>query len=847
MGRCLRIDILLVGLTMCACAGSPPHTAVNGRTPSSAASRPSPALPALTSTPPNQGLAPNATPAPSTSPGATALVVEAPPKGDVNLALHKPVTASHSLAGNPPELAVDGDQSNWWGAGAGPPQWIEIDLGAPSTITSLRLVPSQSPGGATVHRVFGRGPTTDLHLLHEFSGITRDGQAITFSPPEPWAGIQFIRIETVETPSWVSWREIEIIGTPENTVTQASSPLPEHRIGVREVNGVQGFYDRTTGIKFVPRGMNYIRVGNVQPPCTDINVVYHTTFNVGVYDAPRAELALAAMQQDGYNVVRVFLSHSCLVNPDKSLSDDYMRNLADFIQRAKAHHIFVLITSDDLEGLAGAIPWREQVQWPNSHLLTAEDIPAEIRIWQNLIREMVKLQTPIDDIFAYDLDNEVSFRKDVPPLSLTSGTIQTGNGSSYDMADPKAKQQMMDDNLVNWIDRVRAGIRQIDPTALVEVSFPALPRKDPRFVRAYPALAFSTADFIDLHPYPGFGGTLPLLVDYFEMRGITKPILMGEFGTNTSDFLTAADAGQVAQDWQVESCRYGFDGWLFWTWDTTEDKNFWTAVDQGEIINRYLAPATRPDPCAPGTLLSLSANPPAADGSRRVTGALHDQSGKPLSANLPIQFSVEPLDGQGVHGSYSYSGIVPSGAVQADVGFRVNTECTCNGPSDFVLYGASFNQGGDAENRVPNGNFVSGMNGWGSWGNGSVRLEKSDRGAGSMVHVTASSAESAAMNSANFAVTAGKPFTVEFEARVAPASVGSGYFSIVFLGVSDEVERKMLPLVPAAFVTGEARTRAGGVFQFTLTGLPHGKWSIQAQYAGDGRYLPAHEALTITQ
>ena len=40
---------------------------------------------------------------------------------------------------------------------------------------------------------------------------TTDGQTLIFAPPEPLLDIQFIRVETIATPSWVAWREIEII------------------------------------------------------------------------------------------------------------------------------------------------------------------------------------------------------------------------------------------------------------------------------------------------------------------------------------------------------------------------------------------------------------------------------------------------------------------------------------------------------------------------------------------------------------------------------------------------------------------------------------------------------------
>jgi hypothetical protein len=128
-----------------------------------------------------------------------------------NLAYGKPVTTSKALAGLPPHQAVDGIFSTWWGAGDFAPQWIEVDLGAPYTIAQIRLSISQDPEGNTRHQVWGRGPGEDPRLLHEFDGVTWGDQVLEYTPPDPWQGIQFIRIATLASPSWVSWREIEVI------------------------------------------------------------------------------------------------------------------------------------------------------------------------------------------------------------------------------------------------------------------------------------------------------------------------------------------------------------------------------------------------------------------------------------------------------------------------------------------------------------------------------------------------------------------------------------------------------------------------------------------------------------
>lgn len=123
------------------------------------------------------------------------------------------ISASASLATDPPENAFDGDTETAWNAGTDAPQWIAIDLGEPTTVTGISLTVAQYPQGRTVHRVMGSSPDGDYQLLYEFDGDTRDSQELTYSPPEPWTDIISIKVETVQSPSWAAWKEI-VIATP---------------------------------------------------------------------------------------------------------------------------------------------------------------------------------------------------------------------------------------------------------------------------------------------------------------------------------------------------------------------------------------------------------------------------------------------------------------------------------------------------------------------------------------------------------------------------------------------------------------------------------------------------------
>lgn len=128
-----------------------------------------------------------------------------------DLALHRAAKASATLGGSSPGAAVDGDSDTLWSAGTGPSQWIEVDLGGARTVASIRLTVSQYPAGPTDHRVLGQLANGSLVLLHEFKGTTADGDVLRFTPGAPWTNLRAVRVETRASPSWVAWREIEVL------------------------------------------------------------------------------------------------------------------------------------------------------------------------------------------------------------------------------------------------------------------------------------------------------------------------------------------------------------------------------------------------------------------------------------------------------------------------------------------------------------------------------------------------------------------------------------------------------------------------------------------------------------
>lgn len=394
--------------------------------------------------------------------------------------------------------------------------------------------------------------------------------------------------------------------------TVPTQPPPEHRIAVRVVNGNGEFYDRVNGDTFIPRGNNFIRVDQMESYSGEM-MYYHSTFNLNYYDPQAVDDSLRSMHEQGYNVVRVFLNgnckQNCIGNEAGGLSEAYMANVADFLNKAKAYEIYVLLTTDAEPATKYYIDlldttWSEDFAPPNNYHLRGGGILVGKEFWQDFIDALLAQNAPIDAILAYELRNEAFFERNSPPLNHTSGTVSTANGKSYDMGSEEDRQRMLEENLVYWIDEIRAGILERDPTALVTVGFfvPQGPNParqgDSRLSITAPVIWNSKADFIDLHPYPDPGMTMKQYAENFGIQDMQeKPILMGEFGANRNIYRSSSSAAKILVNWQIESCKYGFDGWLLWTWDIVDDPYFHSALDDGGRISQALAPTNRPDPC----------------------------------------------------------------------------------------------------------------------------------------------------------------------------------------------------------------------------------------------------------
>lgn len=140
--------------------------------------------------------------APSNQPDPCTPTVE-----DPNLAMGAMAIASQSLPDQPPAAAIDGDPTTQWGAGDGPTQWIEVDLGEPAEIGRIQLTVAQFPDGLTRHLI-----DIDGARVWAFEHATAEDQVLELTLETPFVG-EVIRVTTIFSPSWVAWKEIVVLGS----------------------------------------------------------------------------------------------------------------------------------------------------------------------------------------------------------------------------------------------------------------------------------------------------------------------------------------------------------------------------------------------------------------------------------------------------------------------------------------------------------------------------------------------------------------------------------------------------------------------------------------------------------
>ncbi len=399
------------------------------------------------------------------------------------------------------------------------------------------------------------------------------------------------------------------------TVATTAAGVPAHIVGVRVVDGNGEFYDTLTQDTFTPRGVNFnFWVADAGGGISD------ALLSEQYWDEARVNHDLGEVEALGFNTVRIMID---VANPaygaidtgesGRELNGAFLDNLASFLGLAKSHGLRVFVASNTLPDGSWWINQTASHETPQfqgaaNEFFTPVGVDTYVDYWGKVVQGLADRHAATDTILGYELRQEYHVYANQPPFSLDAGVVTAANGKSYDMASQDDKDLLYDEGTAYWEDQIRTRIREVDPTALVTVGFftPNAPHKvmppdDARLVQTRYFIEHSSADFIDIHHYPGNGVDDNDIWENFSFASNPKmPVLLGEYGAIKEWWSSESAGAAAAMSMEVGACRAGIDGYLLWAWrgDALQDI-YWASEGEG-LVGQAIAPVNRPDPCEYG-------------------------------------------------------------------------------------------------------------------------------------------------------------------------------------------------------------------------------------------------------
>jgi hypothetical protein len=407
----------------------------------------------------------------------------------------------------------------------------------------------------------------------------------------------------------------------EQTPTEEVRIRPQvNRIGIRTVNDAAEFYDTVSGETFTPRGVNYV----------DFYAAEHSAYEdrlmaTNIYDPDRVRTAFRHLSEHGYNTVRIFFDNCgsgphCFGNHyGAGLNPGYLDNMVDLMYIAGEEGIYIIFTANTAPGEGGYWagfdrefygsdhPGFETAQ--NADWLHSAGVNMKKRAWSDLMSGLAERDAPFETVLGWQLTNEYYLWKNIPPLSLDSGLVTISNGKTYDMADPEQKRQMVIDGTLFYMETIVPVIKTQDPEALTTMGFyaPQFPNQTgiggDTYVDTAPLLETAPIDFWDFHPYADMDIDIAKQAENFGMIGYEeKPVIMGETGVGHAFIPSAQSAASITAQWIADSCKVGFDGWLYWgyyPWPQDMDGKPWAPLEDDKFLFNALAPINWQDLCTP--------------------------------------------------------------------------------------------------------------------------------------------------------------------------------------------------------------------------------------------------------
>jgi hypothetical protein len=244
------------------------------------------------------------------------------------------------------------------------------------------------------------------------------------------------------------------------------------------------------------------------------------------------------------------------------------------------------------------------------------------------------------------------------------------------------------------------------------------------------------------------------------------------------------------------------------------------------------------------TMTSTTSVPAATGGAIAALGTVRTLGGDPI-VGAPVSLTATPRDGP--YQVIEFRGQVPKGGGEALIQLQVNQTPLRPGSADLTFYEVGYAEGSGTANLVPNPRFDEQAVTWGHWGEASLAVVPSDRGAGSMVRIVATPMQTMIVNSASFQATAGAQYRLWVAARVPEAAIGTTDVNFILLGGNGlESQRVRHHLAPVPIDVATSATDATGAWSIPSARLEAGRYRLLAEYAGDATYWPARARSELT-
>ncbi len=310
------------------------------------------------------------------------------------------------------------------------------------------------------------------------------------------------------------------------------------------------------------------------------------------------------------------------------------------------------------------------------------------------------------------------------------------------------------------------------------------------------------------------------LREALQQRGIPFGMIYNGWTTDLSDTQWMTDAENHYAEWEAQGgtipSHVIFQSWYPYPHHALPESDP-TALTY--LIDSYFRQRTK---------LSLNIS------GSQATGSLLDSQGAPINST-PITLTAQATTGSGTVANFVLSGTVPPAISQAVIQICVNL-CGDVGTADVNVY--SFQYAGSSGQASLT--FANGLAGWGVEPNGTASVQPGSDANGPSILISATANQQTFVNSGPITVVPGDGYNLTIRARVSPSSVGSGSFSLVFLGANGtEVSRGSLNFEPPTLALGNAQTASDGTYRIPFTPLNPGGFLLQAAYAGTSALWPA--------